>query len=201
MCPPFSALMTTLAATIGTGNIVGVATALVGAAPAPWCGWRSPPSSAFPPSARSACWPSSTASGTPAAKCAAAPCIPCAPPCGGSGWEVPWPFSSPSSQSLWPPWAWGTWPRQFHRRGAGRQLLRSGPDHRGGSGSAGSRGHSRRYPADCRSLLRGGALMAVLYLLAGTAAGSICPLCPEPWQRCSAWPSLPPPLRVARRGL
>ena len=29
----------------------------------------------------------------------------------------------------------------------------------------------------------------------------ICPLCPEPWQRCSAWPSLPPPLRVARRGL
>ena len=31
--PPFSALMTTLAATMGTGNIVGVATALVAGGP------------------------------------------------------------------------------------------------------------------------------------------------------------------------
>ena len=50
----------------------------------------------------------------------------------------------------------GHGPGQFHRRGAGRQLLRSGPDHRGGSGSAGSCGHSGRYPADRRGLLRGG---------------------------------------------
>jgi AGCS family alanine or glycine:cation symporter len=34
----FQALMTALAATVGTGNIVGVATAVVIGVPARWCG-------------------------------------------------------------------------------------------------------------------------------------------------------------------
>ena len=52
----FGALCTALSATIGTGNIVGVATAikLGGRAPCSGCGW--PPCSAWPPSTPSACW-------------------------------------------------------------------------------------------------------------------------------------------------
>ena len=41
----FQALMTALAATVGTGNIVGVASAVIAGGPAPYFGCGSPPSS------------------------------------------------------------------------------------------------------------------------------------------------------------
>ena len=56
----FRAACTALANTVGTGNISGVATAIVSGGPAPWSGCGYPPSSACPPRpARS-----SSASGT-----------------------------------------------------------------------------------------------------------------------------------------
>lgn len=43
---PFSALMTALAATIGTGTLRAWPPLSPPAAPVPWCGWSSPPPSA-----------------------------------------------------------------------------------------------------------------------------------------------------------
>lgn len=53
----FKALCTALAATVGTGNIVGVATAikLGGPGASSGCGW--PPSSVWPPNFPKAAWP------------------------------------------------------------------------------------------------------------------------------------------------
>ena len=58
---PFSALMTALAATIGTGNIVGVATAMFAGGLALWSGCGSPPASASLRNSLNVCWLSSTA--------------------------------------------------------------------------------------------------------------------------------------------
>lgn len=154
---PFSALMTTLAATIGTGNIVGVATALVAGGPRrlgvdgdlrplrPFLQVRGVPAGRqVPPAGRRR-----RNARRPHVYHVRRPAVEAAGRCPGLSLR---PLHSPGL-----PGHGGHGPGQFHRRGAGRQLLRSGPDHRGGSGSAGSRGHSGRYPADCRSLLRGGA--------------------------------------------
>ena len=54
---PFACLCTALAATIGTGNIAGVASALAVGGPAHWCGCGSPPPSASPANSRSVLWP------------------------------------------------------------------------------------------------------------------------------------------------
>lgn len=154
---PFSALMTTLAATIGTGNIVGVATALVAGGPG------------------ALVWMEISALFGLSSKCAE--CLlavkyrqrdaggemrggPMYTMCAALRWKrlggalafLFALFTVLASLGM------GDMAQANSiARGAGRQLLRSGPDHRGGSGSAGSRGHSGRYPADCRSLLRGGA--------------------------------------------
>ncbi len=48
---PFQSLMTALSATVGTGNIVGVSTAMV-----PWCGCGFPQPLVFLPSMVSPCW-------------------------------------------------------------------------------------------------------------------------------------------------
>ena len=53
----FNALMTALSATIGTGNIVGVATAMFAGR---WCGCGSLQHSASPQSTRNVCWPANT---------------------------------------------------------------------------------------------------------------------------------------------
>lgn len=53
---PFQSLMTALAATIGTGNIVGVATAMVLGGPGAVCGCGSAPCSDCPPNTRRAFW-------------------------------------------------------------------------------------------------------------------------------------------------
>ena len=52
----FKALCTALAATVGTGNIVGVATAIKAGGPVhcSGCGWL--PSSVWQPNMRNACW-------------------------------------------------------------------------------------------------------------------------------------------------
>ena len=57
---PFSALMTALAATIGTGNIVGVATAMFAGGLALWSGCGSPHASALRPSSLNVCSASSS---------------------------------------------------------------------------------------------------------------------------------------------
>ena len=58
----FNALMTALSATIGTGNIVGVATAMFAGGPGAghWCGCGSLQHSASPQSTRNVCWPANT---------------------------------------------------------------------------------------------------------------------------------------------
>ena len=71
---PFSALMTALAATIGTGNIVGVATALVAGGQGPWYGWSSRPSLAWPPSLPRVCWLCAFGGETTGASGRVAPC-------------------------------------------------------------------------------------------------------------------------------
>lgn len=53
---PFNALMTALAATVGTGNIVGVATAILAAAPERCSGCGVPLWWAWRPNLRKPCW-------------------------------------------------------------------------------------------------------------------------------------------------
>ena len=75
---PFQSLMTALAATIGTGNIAGVATAMVLGGPGALDGCGSAHCSAFPPNMRKAFWRLNSALPTAAVKWPAAPCMPCA---------------------------------------------------------------------------------------------------------------------------
>ena len=53
---PFGSLMTALASTVGTGNIVGVAAALVSGGPGRWCGWSWRRCWGWPLNLLSACW-------------------------------------------------------------------------------------------------------------------------------------------------
>lgn len=71
---PFSALMTALAATVGTGNIVGVATAMVMGGPGRWfgCGFRQ--RLKYPQNMLNVRLPVNTAQKTSEVKCAEALC-------------------------------------------------------------------------------------------------------------------------------
>ena len=72
----FQALTTALASTIGTGNIIGVGTAIfLGGPGAVFCAGL-PACSASPPSTPSPSSPSSTGCAPGTAKCRAAPCTP-----------------------------------------------------------------------------------------------------------------------------
>ena len=199
---PFSALMTTLAATIGTGNIVGVATALVAGGPG------------------ALVWMEISALFGLSSKCAE--CLlavkyrqrdaggemrggPMYTMCAALRWKrlggalaflfalftvlaslgmgdmaqaIPspgrWPTASPFRPGP-PGWQWLCWLSW--------------------SFWAVSGGLPESAPWWCPSW------RSFTCWRAPQCCWGICPLCPEPWQRCSAWPSLPPPLRVARRGL
>lgn len=104
---PFSVLMTALAATIGTGNIVGVATALTAGGPGALV-WMEL-SAAFGLSSKFAeCllavkYRQRNAGGNGPA----APCTPCAKPSPPDGWDGCWPFCLPFPRS-WPPSASAT---------------------------------------------------------------------------------------------